>query len=214
VTPGSNHCKEFRKGDFNLTLLPIREGKTVATNKKKSKTSKKSSKKKPAKRRVVKRKRSVAKTKRKAVKRKPAAKKTSSRKGTKKKATKKKATRKKSTRRSSSRKKSTAKRRSIPAIKSGALPHINYRTLEKEINRLTDLLEAVGIKSKFLKKSLAYLEREQNRVNKQISEAKRFLTKLKNRSIQAWRGFPENAEEIFQQLKSEFNRLSHRMGLR
>ncbi len=90
---------------------------------------------------------------------------------------------------------------------------VSYQSFEKELNRFYDLLESVGLRGRIVKKSLAYLEKEQRRLNKQLLEAKRFLTRLKNRSLKAWHDFPEQAEEIFRQLKSEFNRLSKRLGL-
>ncbi len=95
--------------------------------------------------------------------------------------------------------------------KSSAAPlGLNLGTLEKEIRRLTDLLLVIKRKSALVRRSLAYLEREQRRVMKQISQARRFLTRLKNRGIKAWKGFPNNAEGLYRQLKAEFNRLSRK----
>lgn len=96
---------------------------------------------------------------------------------------------------------------------SAGLSGLNYATIENEIYRLTELLQTIRKKNKLVKKSLAYLEREQKKVSKQIIEAKKFLTTLKNRGIRALREFPDNAEEIFYQLKREITRLSRRLGL-
>jgi len=96
---------------------------------------------------------------------------------------------------------------------STSLSGLNYHTIENEIHRLTELLQTIRKKNKLVKKSLAYLEREQKKVAKQIAEARKFLTQLKNRGIRALREFPDNAEEIFFQLKKEISRLSRRLGL-
>jgi hypothetical protein len=91
---------------------------------------------------------------------------------------------------------------------------LNYRAIEAEVIKLTELLHAISKKSKLVRKSLAYLEKEQKKVTRQLREAKKFLNQVKNRSIQVLRGFPGNAEEIYYQLKGEFNRLSKRLGVR
>jgi len=109
-------------------------------------------------------------------------------------------------------KKKSAKRHS-PAIakKSGLSSGISLSSLEREIKRLTHMLQTIRQKSHLVRRSLAYLEREQKKVMRQINQAKRFLLKLKNRCIQAWNKFPENAEDLYFQLKLEFNRLSERL---
>ncbi len=90
---------------------------------------------------------------------------------------------------------------------------VSYQSFEKELNRFSELLESVGLRGRLVKKSLAYIEKEQKRLNQQLLEAKRFLPRLKNRSLKVWRDFPEHAEEVFRQLKLEFNRFSQRLGL-
>lgn len=76
------------------------------------------------------------------------------------------------------------------------------------------MLQALSKKSILVRKSLNYLEREQKRLNQQIQEAKKYLSQLKNWGLQALREFPDNAEDIFSQLKSEFNRIYSRLGLK
>ena len=125
---------------------------------------------------------------------------------------------------SRSRKKSTASRKAavkpklsiskVSGINGHGIPGLNYRTIEMEISRLTELLQTIRRKNKLVKKSLAYLEREQKKVARQIQDAKKYLTRLKNRGIRAIRGFPDNAEEIFYQLKGEITRISRRLGIR
>jgi len=88
--------------------------------------------------------------------------------------------------------------------------NVNLSALEKEIARLSSLLGTIKQKSVLVRRSLAYLEREQKRVMKQINHAKRFLTKLKNRGLKAWHRFPNNAEGLYRQIKAEFNRLSRK----
>ncbi len=88
---------------------------------------------------------------------------------------------------------------------------VSLNALEREIARLTDLVEVIKRKSSLVRRSLNYLEREQKRVIKQINQARRFLTKLKNRGLRAWQNFPENAESVYRQLKTEFNRLSKKL---
>lgn len=90
---------------------------------------------------------------------------------------------------------------------------LNYHTIESEIHRLTELLQTIRKKNKLVRKSLAYLEREQKKVARQIKDAKRFLTQLKNRGIRVLREFPVNAEEMFGQLKTEISRISRRLGI-
>jgi len=89
--------------------------------------------------------------------------------------------------------------------------NVNLGALEKEIARLSNLLGTIKQKSVLVRRSLAYLEREQKRVMKQINYAKRFLMRLKNRGIKAWHKFPNNAEGIYRQIKAEFNRISRRL---
>ncbi len=91
---------------------------------------------------------------------------------------------------------------------------INYGMLENEIHRLTDLLQTISKKSTLVKEALAYLDREQKKVARQIHEAKKFLLKLKNRGLKALREFPDSAEDILFQLRNDINRLSKRLGLR
>ncbi|HKY64506.1 MAG TPA: hypothetical protein VJR29_13950 [bacterium] len=88
--------------------------------------------------------------------------------------------------------------------------HVSYRLLETEINRLSDLLQTVKQKSRLVRRSLAYLEKEQRKVKKQLSQARSFLLRLKNKGVKAFQNFPQSAEELYQQVKSEFNRLSKR----
>jgi hypothetical protein len=90
---------------------------------------------------------------------------------------------------------------------------LNYHTIESEIHRLTELLQTIRKKNKLVRKSLAYLEREQKKVARQIRDAKRFLTQWKNRGIRVLREFPVNAEEIYGQLKVEISRISRRLGI-
>ncbi|MCE9624928.1 MAG: hypothetical protein K8R69_05665, partial [Deltaproteobacteria bacterium] len=63
-------------------------------------------------------------------------------------------------------------------------------------------------KSVLVRRSLAYLEREQKKVRKQILQARAFLMRLKNRGVQAIQDIPHNAEDLYLQVKREFNRLS------
>jgi septal ring factor EnvC (AmiA/AmiB activator) len=120
-------------------------------------------------------------------------------------------TKKKSKSASKSAKKKLTPRKAMKAHAGFSLAALNYRSLESELNRLTDLLQHIRKKSTLVRRSLAYLEREQRRVTRQINDAKRFLNKLKNRGIAALRHLPENAEELFYQLKAEFNRFSKRL---
>jgi hypothetical protein len=46
---------------------------------------------------------------------------------------------------------------------------------------------------------------------RQINQARRFFTRLKNRGLKAWQQFPGNAEALYRQLKAEFNRLSRKL---
>jgi len=87
---------------------------------------------------------------------------------------------------------------------------VNVRRLEAEINRLSELLETIKKKSALVRRSLAYLEREQKAVMKQLKHARSFLLRLKNRGMRALQNFPQNAEELYQQVKREFNRVSKR----
>lgn len=87
---------------------------------------------------------------------------------------------------------------------------VNVRRLEAEINRLSELLDTIKKKSALVRRSLAYLEREQKAVMKQIKHARSFLLRLKNRGMRALQNFPQNAEELYQQVKREFNRVSRR----
>jgi hypothetical protein len=125
-----------------------------------------------------------------------------------------------SARRKISQRKSTqrriAKTLAIPrhvSFNHGGISGLNYHTIESEILRLSELLQTVRKKSKLVRKSLAYLEREQKKVARQIREARLFLTQLKNRGMRALREFPINAEEMFSQLKSEISRISRRLGI-
>lgn len=109
-----------------------------------------------------------------------------------------------------------AKSLAIPrgvTLSHGGISGLNYPSIESEILRLTELLQTIRKKNKLVRKSLAYLDREQKKVARQIRDAKRFLTQLKNRGIRALREFPVNAEEIFSQLKTEISRISHRLGI-
>ena len=99
-------------------------------------------------------------------------------------------------------------RRSSPSLFKK--PAVNVRLIEAEINRLSDLLEIVKKKSVLVRRSLAYLEREQKNVLKQLKHARSFVLRLKNRGMQAFHNFPQNAEELYRQLKREFNRVSAR----
>lgn len=96
-------------------------------------------------------------------------------------------------------------------FKNFSFSSLNYKNLENEINKLTDLLNVIKKKSTLVRRSLAYLEREQKKVSRQIIETKRFLNRLKNRGIAALRNLPENAEDLYYQLKGEFNRISKRL---
>jgi hypothetical protein len=107
--------------------------------------------------------------------------------------------------------KSIGAKKSSKAVPGFSFGSLNYRSIESEINKLTDLLTHLKKKSTLVRRSLAYLEREQRKVARQITEAKRFLNKLKNRGIAALRNLPENAEELYYQLKHEFNRISSRL---
>jgi len=108
-------------------------------------------------------------------------------------------------------KKSAGKKKGASKKSAHKLPKksaVNVRRLEAEINRLSDLLEVVKKKSVLVRRSLAYLEREQKKVRKQILQARAFLMRLKNRGVKAFHEFPHNAEDLYQQVKREFNRLS------
>lgn len=112
-------------------------------------------------------------------------------------------------------KKRSAKKKSAVKVAkaSKALPKksaVNVRRLEAEINRLSELLDTIKKKSVLVRRSLAYLEREQKNVMKQLKHARSFLLKLKNRGMQALQNFPQSAEELYQQVKREFNRVSKR----
>lgn len=192
----------------------------VATRKKKSSTNRAKSKRTSA------RKKTAAKKspKRKSVaRRKPARKttaRTKARKTTARKSTARKSASKRKTARGKARKKTSAAKRKakksiskVSGINGATIPGLNYKTIELEIARLTELLQTIRKKNKLVKKSLAYLEREQKKVAKQIRDAKKYLTQLKNRGIKAIKGFPDNAEEIFEQLKGEVTRISKRLGI-
>jgi cob(I)alamin adenosyltransferase len=102
-------------------------------------------------------------------------------------------------------------RKAKTRVKSAAAPHksnVSYRLLETEINRLSDLLQTVKQKSALVRRSLAYLEKEQRKVKKQLSHARSFLMRLKNKGVKAFQNF--SAEDLYQQVKDEFNRLSKR----
>lgn len=86
--------------------------------------------------------------------------------------------------------------------------NVSYRLIETEINRLSDLLQTVKQKSALVRRSLAYLEKEQRKVKKQLNHARSFLLRLKNRGVKAFQNF--SAEDLYQQVKDEFNRLSKR----
>lgn len=182
---------------------------------KKRKNSAKKSRKKP----IARKKKPVAKKKKKTTAKKPTARKTVRKKTSAKKA--KKPVRRKTATRKGVRKKRTVRKaagaRSTvsrgAAWNGTAIGGLNYRAIESEIRKLTELLQTIRTKNKLVKKSLAYLEKEQRKVAKQIQEARKYLTQLKNRGLKALRGFPDNAEEIFEQLKSEVTRLSKRLGI-
>ena len=89
-------------------------------------------------------------------------------------------------------------------------PAVNVRRLEAEINRLSELLDTIKKKSVLVRRSLAYLEREQKNVMKQIKQARSFLLRLKNRGMKALHNFPQSAEDLYLQVKKEFNRVSKR----
>lgn len=86
--------------------------------------------------------------------------------------------------------------------------NVSYRLIETEINRLNDLLQTVKQKSQLVRRSLAYLDKEQRKVKKQINQARSFLLRLKNKGVKAFQNF--SAEDLYQQVKDEFNRLSKR----
>ena len=104
-------------------------------------------------------------------------------------------------------------RRSAVSKKSNrsGLAVLGYKAIEGEIQRLNDLLNHLKKKSSLVRRSLTYLEHEQKKVARQLQEAKRFLDKLKIRGIKILRNLPENAEELYYQLKHEFNRLSKKL---
>jgi|SRR5215831_264110 len=104
--------------------------------------------------------------------------------------------------------KKQAKKIAVAAISQP--PSLNYRRLEAEINRLSELLQTIKKKSRLVRSSLAYLEREQKKVRRQLQNARTFLLRLKNRGMKVIQNFPHTAEELYRQLKSEFNRLSRR----
>jgi hypothetical protein len=110
------------------------------------------------------------------------------------------------------RRRKTSRRQTRPVVRAGVKKYgVNLGALEKEIKRLSDLLIVVKRKSALVRHSLAYLEREQRRVMRQINQARRFLTRLKNRGLKAWQQFPGNAEALYRQFKAEFNRLSRKL---
>ena len=104
--------------------------------------------------------------------------------------------------------KTVRKAKAKAAIAAPRKHNVSYRLLETEINRLSDLLQTVKQKSALVRRSLAYLEKEQRKVKKQLSHARSFLLRLKNRGVKAFQNF--SAEELYQQVKDEFNRLSKR----
>lgn len=109
--------------------------------------------------------------------------------------------------------KKAVKKAAKAARAAGSLPKksaVNVRRLEAEINRMSELLDTIKKKSALVRRSLAYLEREQKAVMKQIKHARSFLLRLKNRGMRALQNFPQNAEELYQQVKREFNRVSKR----
>lgn len=108
-------------------------------------------------------------------------------------------------------KKSAGKRMAASKKSSKQSKSVNLSALEKEVQRLSSLLLMIKKKSTLVRRSLAYLEREQKRVMKQINHAKRFLTRIKNRGIKAWQRFPNNAEGLYRQIKAEFNRISRKL---
>lgn len=108
-------------------------------------------------------------------------------------------------------KKSKARKVAKRAVASLPKNSLNLGALENEIKRLTNLLTSIKKKSALVRRSLAYLDREQKRVMRQINQARRFLLRLKNRGLKAWQGFPGNAESLYRQLKAEFNRISQKL---
>jgi hypothetical protein len=176
----------------------FREGKIVAKKKKRAKSSKKSAR--PSSRKTTRRSTRKKIAKRKVVRR------SDRRTGT---------PRRKISRRKSAPRR-VAKSLAIPRTLSfnhTGLSSLNYHSIESEIYRLTELLQTIRKKNKLVRKSLAYLEREQKKVARQIRDARRFLTQLKNRGIKVLREFPVNAEEMFAQLKTEISRISRRLGI-
>jgi len=117
---------------------------------------------------------------------------------------------KKSGAKKSAKKKSRVKKIAKAAKSVAVKPAVNVRRLEAEINRLSELLETIKKKSVLVRRSLAYLDREQKIVMKQLRHARSFLLRLKNRGLQALHNFPQTAEDLYSQLKREFNRLSLR----
>ncbi len=111
-------------------------------------------------------------------------------------------------------KKKTAAKKKIRVKKSATglakKSAVSVRRLEAEINHLSDLLQKIKQKSVLVRRSLAYLDREQKNVMKQLRHARSFLLRLKNRGVKAIQNFPQSAEELYGQLKREFNRLSQR----
>ena len=91
-------------------------------------------------------------------------------------------------------------KRSGPALLA-SIKSLSYPRLEQELQKLAELLKSAQSKSKFVRRSLAYLEREQRALAGQAREAKKYFTKIKNRGAQALENFPENTEEFLQQLK-------------
>lgn len=101
-------------------------------------------------------------------------------------------------------------KKAAPVVAKQALS-AHYSTLEGEIKKLFDLLNTVGKKNTLVRNSLNYLEKEQKALSKQIVQAKTFVNRLKKMGIKILQSFPENAEEIFSQVKDEINRLSKRL---
>lgn len=214
-----------------IQVATKKKKKTVRKASKKKKSTAKKPRKKTSRRKAApKRKKSTRTTKKVARRKKPSTrKKTTRRKSTakKKSGTKRKAAAKKRTapkRKSRAKKKTSARRKpsarskrqapSLRGLSKATGGGVNYRALEAEILKLSDLLQTISKKNKLVRRSLNYLEKEQKKLSKQITDAKRFLTRLKNRSLQVLREFPDNAEDLYYQLKDEFNRLSQKFGFR
>ncbi len=94
------------------------------------------------------------------------------------------------------------------AAKSVRKTPITIKLLEAEVRRLQELLEILKKKSYFVRRSLAYIEREQRKVMKQIRQARMFLARMKKRGIRTLQLVPKNLEGLYGQFRKEIEKFS------